>query len=293
MSRRLVLSATAALCVATAAGTAAAQEPATASPPDAASARTAAAAGGSWHSVFWTNFANLDHISAFTSTATLNSTLRPSDTNQSLLQKPTLAGNVGVVDDAGAADGKAMVVRTRRAHYWTTSGRRWGWTNGRLMLRGQDQSPPVRIQTRLRFTPSVGTKTAVMWWPASGGWPWEVDFAETFGGRTLTDYWGGRQHVSQRWHGDGPDPDKQAIEQLVKNVDLDGTRYHLYDLYILSGRMRVEIDGKEVFSTTDKQYLPSGPGFFSIGKAVEGRRSDTHRTEDAVYVDWLKIDKPS
>lgn len=297
--RRHLLPATAALCVAAAAGTAAAQQPGTTAPRTttahagtAPGAATPARSDGSWHSVFRTDFATLDHISAFTSTAALNSTLHPTDTNQSLLQKPTLAGNVRIVQDGGTADGKALAVHTRRAHYSTTSGQRYGWTNGRLMLRGYDQSPPVRIRTRLRFTPSVGTKTAVMWWPATGGWRWEVDFAETFGGLSRTDYWGGRQHVSERWHGDGPDRDHKANEQIVHNFDLNGTRYHVYDLFILPGRMWVEVDGRQVFSTTDKQFLPRGPGFFSIGKAVEGRRNDTRRTDDAVYVDWLEIDKP-
>lgn len=278
-----------ATAAATATGTAAAQD----GPGPAAHTRPgAAAADGAWHTVYRHDFGTLRDISAFTSTATLNSTLRPTDTNQSLLQKPTLASNVAVTGDAGASDGKALAVRTQRASYATRSGPAYGWTNGRLMLRGQDQAPPVRIRTRLRFTPSIGTKSAIMWWPSHGGWRWEVDFAETFGGKTLTSYWGGRQHVSQRWHGDGPDRDTKANEQIAKNVDMDGTRYHVYDLFITGARMWVEIDGTEVFSTTDRQFLPTGAGFFSIGKASEGVRNSPTRTADAVFVDWLEISKP-
>ena len=43
----------------------------------------------------------------------------------------------------------------------------------------------------------------------------------------------------------------------------------------------------------DTNYIPDTSGFFSIGKAMSGRRDATDRTNDAVYVDWLEISKPA
>ncbi len=131
-----------------------------------------------------------------------------------------------------------------------------------------------------------------MWWLAGGGWPWEVDLAESFGGATTTDYWGSRQNVAQRWHAD-LDGNGRAVEQLLHDDTVDATQYHVYDLFITPERMWIEIDGRKTFETTDKRYLPTGAGFFSVGKALTHRRDAAGRTDDAVIVDWLELSKPA
>lgn len=245
-----------------------------------------------WTAVYSNDFSSMDGVRAFQSPVTVNDTLKPSDISNNMLQKPSLASNVVIQPDAAAQDGKAMAVWTRPATYKTSTGTKVGWTNGRMMIANQDQSPPVRIQTRLRMTPSIGVKAAVMWWPAGGGWPWEVDFAETFGGSTLTDYWGSRQNVTQRWHAD-LNGDGRAIEQLIHDDKIDATKYHVYDLFITPERMWIEIDGVKTFETTDTRFIPDSPGFFSVGKALTHRRDLATRTQDAVVVDWVKIYKPT
>lgn len=245
-----------------------------------------------WTAVYRNDFVDMRDVNAFQSSATVNGTLKPSDTANSPLQKPSLKSNTAVVSDERASDGKALGVFTRKGTYATPTGTETGWTNGRMSISGQDHAAPVRIKTRLRMTASARAKSAVMWWPAGGGWPWEVDFAETFGGTTTTDYWGSRQYVGQRWHAD-LDGDGQAIEQLIHDDKVDATAYHVYELVVLQDRMWIEIDGVKTFETTDARYLPKGAGFFTIGKALTGRRDVVGRTDDAVVVDWLEISKPT
>ena len=259
--------------------------------PTAPSASSVSGTDGSWNLVYRNDFTDLHDVTRFTSTAAVNDKLSPSDTSNSLLQKPTTASDVTTVADPAASDGSALGVFTQQNSFATSAGTQFGWTSGRMSINGQNQAPPVRIRARLRMTPSIGAKTAVMWWPAGGGWPWEVDFAETFGGQSLTDFWGSRQHVDQHWHSD-LNHDGAATEQLNHNDTLDATKYHTYDLFIEPTHMWVEIDGVKTFETYDQRWIPKGPGFFSIGKALTGTRSRAH-TNDGVYLDWLEIYKIS
>ena len=252
---------------------------------------SAVSPNGLWTPVFRHDFGTTTNVTSFESSKAVNSTLLPTDTSNDLLQKPSLRSNVAIVNDPETADGKAIVAYTRRGSYATSSGVTTGWTNGRFLVSNY-QDVPVRVTARVKMTPSAGAKTAVMWWPAGGGWPWEVDFAETFGGKSLTDYWGSRQNVAQRWHGD-VDGDGRAVEQLVADTAVDATKYHVYDLFITPDRMWVQIDGVTAYSTTDKRFIPTGEGFFSVGKALTGAREGAFRTEDAVYVDYLEISKPT
>lgn len=252
----------------------------------------AEAATYTWQRVMRHNFTNLTNVGRVQSSVAINDTLRPTDTTNALLQRPIVRDNVRIADDSGAQDGKALAVLTRRSSYALSSGDVTGWSNGRMSLNNNSHVPPVRIRARIRMTPSIGSKTAVMWWPETG-WPWEVDFAETFSGTSYTDKWGGRQLVSQRWHAD-LDKDGRATEQLIKDIPLDATRYRVYDLFITPGRMWITIDGVERFSTTDTRYIPKSAGHFSIGKALGGGpRSLSSRTFDGVYVDWVEMYKPA
>jgi len=249
-----------------------------------------AQASTSWVKVWGDQFQNLDQVYAFQSSPAVNSTLSPSDTSNSLLQKPTVASDVQVVPDPTAQDGWDLAVTTQQGIYETDAGPQLGWTNGRMMITGEDQSPPVMITARMRFTQSVQTKSAIMWWPAASCWPWEVDFAETFGGAAGST-WANRQEMTENWHsahgGCGATP------QLQFNQDpFDATQWHVYSLYITPSRMWETIDGTLVAQTTDPAWIPTGSGFFSIGKALTGVRDGPH-TPDAVYVDWVRLYKPS
>jgi hypothetical protein len=246
---------------------------------------------GSWQLAYRNDFVDLRDVTRFSSTSAVNDTISPADNTNSLLQKPTASADVSTVADPAATDGSALGVFTQQSTYPTGSGTAYGWTNGRMVISGQNQSPPVRIRARVRMTPSIGAKTAVMWWPAGGGWPWEVDFAETFGGLTMTDHWGSRQTVDQHWHSD-MNGDGSATEQLNHADAIDATQYHSYDLFILPNHMWIEIDGVKTFETTDPRWIPKGPGFFSIGKALTGTRSGAH-TVDGVFLDSLEIYKPA
>lgn len=241
-----------------------------------------------WTKVYRHDFDDLADVAAFNSGPDVNDSLRGSDTG--VMQQPVVRSNVEVVHDPAAEDGKAMAVHTRKAGFRTSRGTQEGWSNGRMAITDHNAAPPVRVRTRMRFTASVHTKSAVMWWPAGGGWPWEIDFAETFGGDSLTDYWGGRQNVGQRWHSD-LNGDGQAREQLIHDDRVDGTRYHVYDLHILPDRMWIDIDGRTTYETRDRRYIPKGAGFFTVGKALTHRRDSTSRTADAVVVDYLEIYK--
>ena len=245
------------------------------------------AGGHTWRRVYRHDFADMHDVTAFQSGIQENAGLSPKDDKNGDLQKPTLKSDVEIIGDPEASDGHALAVYTRIGTYELPGRRVTGWTNGRMMIDGQEYAPPVRIRTRLRMERTVLTKTAVMWWP-SKGWPWEVDFAETFGGQSKTDFWGSRQHVAENWHGD-VNGDGAAKEQLHQDVDLDATKYHVYDLVILPARMSISIDGQEKFSTTNKHFIPDSPGKFSIGKALTGVRDESGRTPETVSVDWLEI----
>ncbi len=247
---------------------------------------------GSWQRLYRNDFSDLGGVNAFQSPADVNSRLRPTDTENSPLQRPSLRSNVEVVPDPKAQDGRALGVFTRVGQYQTATGTARGWTNGRMMIKNQEHAPPLRVRTRLKMTASAHTKSAVMWWPAGGGWPWEVDFVEPFGGSSMTNGWGSRQKISQRWHAD-LNGDGMAKEQLVKDIPLDATQFHVYDLFVTPERMWIEIDGVLRMETTDRRYIPDRPGFFTIGKAMTGRRDIAGRTEDAVVVDWVEIYGPA
>jgi hypothetical protein len=244
-----------------------------------------------WERVYRHDFTDLRDVLAFNSSPDKNAKLSPSDSTNSPLQRPTVRGNVEVVGDAAASDGQALGVLTRRGEYQTPSGTARGWVNGRMMVQGQNHAPPVRVRARVKMTRSAYTKSAVMWWPAGGGWPWEVDFAETFGGPSTTEGWGSRQKIAQRWHAD-LDGDGRAKEELKQDIRLDATRYHVYDLFITPERMWIEIDGTLRMETTDRRYIPKGKGYFTVGKALTQRRDIEGRTDDAVLVDWVEIYRP-
>ena len=245
-----------------------------------------------WTRIYRNDFSDLRAVNAFNSSKDANNQIRSSDSSNGDLQKPTVRSNVEIMNDGQATDGKAMGVWTRMAAYPTSSGTKTGWANGRMSLKGQDHALPIRISTRIKLTRSMGAKAAVMWWPAGGGWPWEVDFVETFGGKTMNDYWGSRQNIAQRWHAD-LNGDRRATEQLLHDDKVDGTKYHVYDLYITAGRMWIEIDGRKTFETTDRRFIPKGEGFFTVGKALTGVRSSSARSADAVIVDYIELYKPS
>ena len=260
--------------------------------PTAPASAPAEAATYSWTRVLRNNFTDLSRVARMQSSVAVNDTLSPFDTTNALLQKPVVRGNVRIASDSAAGDGHALAVLTRKTSYETSAGTQTGWANGRAMLTNADHVPPVRIRARIRMTKSIGAKTAVMWWPKVG-WPWEVDFAETFSGQSWTDKWGSRSYVSQRWHAD-LDGDGLAKEQLIRDIAIDATRYHVYDLYITPARMWVTIDGVERFSTTDTRYIPDSAGALWIGKALGGGpRNDPDRTFDGVYLDWVEIYKPA
>jgi len=248
-----------------------------------------AEAGTWWQRVYRTDFADLTDVGRAQTNIEVNSTLSPTDTTNILLQKPTLRENTVVVPDSAAADGKALGVLTRVAAYQTDSGTKVGWTNGRMVLTNNVHEVPIRIRARMRFTRSIGVKASVMWWPENG-WPWEVDFAEVFSGDSLTTGNGSRQNVAQRWHAD-LDGDGAAKEQIAYDIPLDATKYHVYDLRITRTRMSIWVDGKLMFATEDKRFIPTGRGFFTVGKALGKIRDRPDRTEDGVYLDWVELYK--
>lgn len=249
-------------------------------------------APAAWEVVLRDDFSDDEGFVAFQSPPRQNAVLRPGDSRNKDLQRPTLRSNAEIAPDPDAEDGWALGVHTRRARFETPGGERMGWTNGRIMLGQPGTAPPVRVRARLRLTPSALTKSATMWWPASGQWTWEVDFVETFGGRSLDDYWGGRQHVAQRWHAD-LDGDGRATEELAEDVPIDATRYRIYDLVLTESSMSLSIDGAERMRTDDVRFLPQGPGVFTVGTALTGRRDAGGRTPNAVHVDWVEILRPS
>jgi hypothetical protein len=244
------------------------------------------AAAPIWTLAYRHDCRTLDGVQIMQSPRLTNDKCAPDDTSNSELQKPTLASNVEVVNDPAATDGQALAIRVRPGTYTTSLGLQTGWTMGRMALPFQ-AAPPVRVRARLRMSRAVGTKLAVMWWPAGGGWPWEVDFAEVFGGLSLSDYWGSRQYVGQRWHAD-LDGNGMATEQLLSNRKHDATKYTVYELTILPGRMSVRFNGVEAFATTDRRFIPTDAGFFALGTALTGRR-DARHTADATFLDYVEV----
>jgi hypothetical protein len=241
-------------------------------------------------------------VTAFESGPAVNGALTPGDTGNSDLQKPSLKANVTKEPDAEATDGYALFVWSRLGTYALPNGATaQGWTNGRCKI-GPTTPGPIFIRQRGRWLkPSVNIKTAVMWWPGNGQWPWEKDYPETFGG-LLGSPWGDKSQVGIRMHKDqASDADLSAQEQLVKDVQVDGTEYHVYDMLIdhTQPLMVCWIDGVEVFRTTDPKWIAGTGtvsndtvnGFFSVGKALTNRRDALH-SEDAYIVDYLEFYRP-
>lgn len=241
-----------------------------------------------WKAVYRNDFVDLRDVHAQESPPAVNTRIGPGDADNASLQKPSVPGGVSIVADAAAGDGKALRVDTAVRQYLTAAGPAVGWTNGRLDLQNHDQAPPFRVRARIRFTPSVETKSAVMWWPNAKGWPWEVDWAETFGGRK-GDPIADRRRVTFNYH-HARTPGRGAKPHRSFEADVDATSYHVYDLYVTPQRMWETLDGKLV-GDVGPEWIPSGPGHVAIGKALTGTRAGQH-TEDAVFVDWLEIYKP-
>jgi hypothetical protein len=243
---------------------------------------------GDWELTYSTDFRDMGGVRPMQSSRDTNSTLRDSDDGN--VRQPTVRDNVHVTSADGARDGKALAVKVQRGTYETNSGTKSGWTMGRMGL-AYSQETPVRVRTRIKMSPAIGTKLAVMWWPKSepgkANWRWEVDFAEAFGGKSLTDKWGSRQAVSQRWHAD-LNGDGSAKEQIIRDIEIDATQWVTYDLFILPNRMWVEINGKEAFETTDRRFIPQDAGFFTVGTALTGGRSGPH-TNDTTLIDYVEI----
>ena len=242
-----------------------------------------AAQARGWTRVYRHDFKDLHDVNRFESG-------KKDNDDAADLRKPTLNANVEVVKDAAAEDGYAIATYTRQGTFQTSAGAKVGWSNGRWQIDGQDMAPPLRIRTRIRTTASIETKSAVMFWPSGGGWSWEVDFLETFGGSSLTQGSGARQTAGERWHFD-KDGNGRATEQMIKDFPLDTTRYHVYDLLIGRQTMTLLVDGVAQAATTAAQQgmIPNGVGHFGIGKALTGARDVPGRTEDALYVDWLEL----
>ena len=243
---------------------------------------------GDWKLTYSTDFRDMTGVQQMQSSRDINSTLRDSDDGN--VRQPTVKGNVVLTSAAGARDGKALAVKVQRGTYETNSGTKSGWTMGRMGL-AYTQETPVRVRTRIKMSPAVGTKLAVMWWPKAtpgkSNWRWEVDFAEVFGGHSFTDKWGSRQYVSQRWHAD-IDGDGSAKEQIIHDDKVDATQWVTYDLFVLPNRMWIEIDGDKTFETTDRRFIPQDAGFFSVGTALTGGRSGSH-SNDTTLIDYVEI----
>ena len=244
--------------------------------------------GVPWQRTYRNDFVDLTDVVAF------QSGIKDND-DEADLRKPTLKSNVTVMPDDAAYDKKALAVYTRRGSYQTSAGARTGFTNGRMQISGQDQAPPVRIRTRLRMTRAIEVKSAVMFWPSGGGWPWEVDFMETFGGNSMTEGPGARQTAGERWHHDQTDANTQANEQIIRDFPLDGTVYHVYDLVILPTKMSLYVDRVLRAETLagEEKWIPDSAGYFGIGKALTFARDVAARTEDAVFVDFVEVWKPA
>ncbi|GEM_PF-2654719 len=242
-----------------------------------------------WRLVYADDFTNLSGVHIDQSSPLANASLRSGDATNASLQLPSVSRDVRIVSDPQASDHRALEVLTTRGLYRSAGRTVPGWVNGRMQLSGYEAAPPLAISARLRFTPSVQTKGAVMWWPARKGWPWEVDLAETFGGGPGSP-WANRRLITENWH-HALHGSKGAVPFIrFEQRHLDAARYHVYTLYITAREMWETVDGTLV-GVAGPPWLPSGRGYFGIGTALTGLRAGPH-TRGAVLVDWVRIYRP-
>lgn len=202
---------------------------------------------------------------------------------------PTKAEHHRVVDDPTATGGKALSMLTAVADYPLPDGKTGrGWVTSRGGLQGADVKGPFRLEFRYRVTaPSLGVGYAVMWWPAGGGWPWEVDAAEDFGG----DAQGRRLRICVRHHYDRNN-DGQAKEQDFYDVDLDAFVYRTVAVEWDGARLRQWIDGVKVADYALTKLSFDGTretGFFTIGKKQPGAVKGGPITEDELFLDYVTV----
>jgi hypothetical protein len=242
-----------------------------------------------WKLVYEDNFSSTRGIRADRSTAAANGTLRGDDSVNARLQLPTVPSAVRLVHDPSAGGHSAIELQTMWGRYRSGPGWAEGWENGRIEIPRISAVPPFAVSIRARFTRSVETKSAIMWWPAGKrGWPWEVDIAETFGGKSGSP-WADRQLMTENWHhalGVG----RRAVPFLRHEQGLNALAYHTYTLYVTRQKIWETVDGR-IVGVAGPPWLPSGRGFLGAGMALTGRRSGQH-THNGVFIEWAKLYKP-
>lgn len=143
-----------------------------------------------------------------------------------------------------------------------------------------------RWEIRVKAQPAVGYGPVVLLWPDSGKWPQdgEIDFLEIpKPERTVNNF---TVHY-------GDDNSQDATQQ-----NGDFSQYHDYAVEWEPDHITGFIDGKQVFSTTNKAEIPTGPMHLAIQEdigpidgwipAPDGSTPSTVK----LVVDWVRIYGP-
>jgi beta-glucanase (GH16 family) len=123
--------------------------------------------------------------------------------------------------------------------------------SGRWVSGGVSSAPALKqtygkYEVRLRLDRGVGVAFVALLWPANGGWPPEIDFAED-GGETRS-----RDHVTATLHF-GP-----RNSQIQRTLLGDFTRWHVLGVEWTPGRLDYTIDGR-VWAVVRSRAVPSEP----------------------------------
>lgn len=254
-----------------------------------------------YHTVYTDDFKNQANVLAWTSPLDVNDPLQPTDSANSLLQKPTTAADV-TITKAGS-DNYALQVATKANTYLTTAGQQYGLTSGRVDIGPNFDLANHVVSIRMRVVGDPVTKSATMIFPQTStptDWPWEFDMAETIPGFAGASSY---HHVEQT-------PGTVMHDQLASITNFNPYVWHTYTVEFLGGALITGIeylvDGQPLTFIEDSvavqkitaEWAPtSGTGHIAIGKAIPAGGLSPYANRaavplshfDAVQVDWVHI----
>ena len=151
------------------------------------------------------------------------------------------------------------------------------WTTGGIGQKTTQQYGKWLV--RYRVEPGMGVLYVLLLYPAGGGWPPEIDFAEDHGGGTRSSimgvtHWGAENH--------------QSIQ--IKKADF--SQWHTAGVIIAPGKVSYLLDGKVWGTVTGAQKAPSDPMWLGIQTQVNSclgtncKAAGTPSTVD-LEVDWV------
>jgi Glycosyl hydrolases family 16 len=182
-----------------------------------------------------------------------------------------------------------LILRTYQdpSHYGGAAGYP-PWVEGGVSLGPGLQQTYGEYLVRSRVTSATGVTQVALLWPASGSWPPEVDFNESYGSN-------GSSEATLHWGSNAA-----THQQQVATVSVDLTRWHTWGVILSPGKVVYTLDGA-VWATMNTNPVPTIPMILDLQQQVwgcgevpyEACPSAATPSEVDMEVDWVVAYAPS